>query len=112
MPKTFSVVHLFTFKDEEIPAHFTFDVPVGGDYYFTQEGDDVFMYIEGRTEAATIQVEGQVIPEGSEIPDDFETQSILGTLIDEELTWLIIVTKMSANVNPVKKLVNEWKKKF
>lgn len=112
MPKIFSVVHLFTFKDEEIPAHFTFDVPVGGDYYFIQEGEDVFMYIEGRTEVATIQVEGQILSEGVEIPDNYETQTILGTIIDEELTWLIVVTKMSAHVNPVKNPLNEWRKKF
>lgn len=108
MPKIFSVTKVFTFRDEEIPAQFTFDVPVKGDYYFIQDSDEVFLYIEGRVDADTKKVEGRIISEGDEIPDHFETQTVLCTLIEEELTWLSVVTKEHVTVTTA----NEWKKKF
>jgi len=112
MPNIFSVTHLFSFKDEEIPAQFIFDMPAKGDYYFIQDGDDVFLYIEGRTDADTIKVEGRIVVEGDEIPDQFETQTILATLIEEELTWVTVVTKRPASVATALSKANGWKKKF
>ena len=112
MPRIFSVTHLFTFRDEEIPAHFTFEVPAKGDYYFIQDGEDVFMYLEGRTDDDTIKVEGLVISEGAAIPDDFETQTVLAALIEEELVWLTVATKKPVSVADVTKQANTWKKKF
>lgn len=112
MPKLFSVIHLFSFKDEEVPAQFTFDVPVKGEFYFIQDNEEVFLYIEGRTDVDTIKVEGQLISEGADIPDDYETQTVLGALIEEELVWFIIATKSLARVAPVLTQNNTWKKKF
>jgi|LauGreDrversion4_2_1035121.scaffolds.fasta_scaffold1249428_1 hypothetical protein len=115
MPRIFSVTHLFTFRDEEIPAQFTFDIPAKGDYFFIQDGEDVFMYIEGRTDDDTIKVEGLVISEGAAIPDDFETQTVLAALIEEELVWLTVVTKEPVRVPDVSKkptVWDAWKKKF
>ena len=112
MPRIFSVTHLFTFRDEEIPAQFTFEVPAKGDYYFIQDGEDVFMYLEGRTDDDTIKVEGLVISEGAAIPDDFETQTVLAALIEEELVWLTVATKKPVSVADVTKQANTWKKKF
>jgi len=108
MPRIFSVTNLFTFKDEEIPAQFTFDVPVKGDYYFIQDGEEVFLYIEGRTEADTFKVEGRLVAEGDDIPDQFETQTILCALHEEELIWYTVATKEHVTVTNA----NEWKKKF
>lgn len=112
MPRIFSVVQIFTFKDEEIPAQFTFDVPVNGDYYFIQDGEDVFLYIEGRTDADTIKVEGRIIVEGDEIPDHYEVQTILAALIEEEITWVTVVTNKPASALTAKSQANAWKKKF
>lgn len=112
MPKVFSVVHLFSFKDEEIPQQFTFDVPEKGEFYFIQDGEEVFLYIEGRTNADTIKVEGQIFTEGDEIPDAFETQSILGALIEEEAVWFIVATKKPVHAKIVQNVANTWKKKF
>jgi hypothetical protein len=112
MPRIFSVIQVFTFRDEEIPAEFTFDVPVDGDYYFIQDGEDVFLYIEGRTDADTIKVEGRTIIEGDEIPDRYEVQAILAALIEEEVTWVTIVTNKPASALTAKSQANTWKKKF
>jgi len=112
MPRIFSVIQVFTFRDEEIPAEFTFDVPVDGDYYFIQDGEDVFLYIEGRTDADTIKVEGRTIIEGDEIPDHYEVQAILAALIEEEVTWVTIVTNKPASALTAKSQANTWKKKF
>jgi hypothetical protein len=106
------MVHLFSFKDEEIPQLFNFDAPAKGEFYFIQDGEDVFLYIEGRTEDDTIKVEGQIITEGDEIPDDYETQTVLGTLIEENLVWFIVTTKSPVHAKIVQNVANAWKKKF
>jgi hypothetical protein len=112
MPRIFSVTQIFTFRDEEIPAQFVFNVPVNGDYYFIQDGEDVFLYIEGRTDADTIKVEGRIIIEGDEIPDRYEVQTILAALIEEEITWATVVTDKPASALTAKSQANAWRKKF
>jgi hypothetical protein len=112
MSKVFSVVQVFSFKDKEIPAHFTFEVPVNGDYYFIQDTDDVFLYIEGSVKADTVKVDGLVIAEGDDIPADYETQTILSALIEEEFVWFIISTKSSVPAKNATQQQNSWKKKF
>jgi hypothetical protein len=112
MTKLFSIVPIFSFKDKEIPAHFTFDVPTDGDYYFIQDGEDVFLYIEGSVNVDTVKVDGLVIGEGDDIPTDYETQTILAASLEEELVWFIVSTKQLASVKNVTKSQNSWKKKF
>lgn len=112
MPKVFSVIPIFSFKDKEIPAQFTFDVPVDGDYYFIQDTDDVFLYIEGSIGDDTVKVEGLVIGEGDDIPANYTTQTIVNALIEEEIVWFIVSTKQVASAKSATKPQSSWKKKF
>lgn len=112
MPRIFSVTPILNFNDKELPAHFTFDVPIKGNYYFVQDSDEVFLYIEGRTEADTITVEGKLILEGDDIPDQYITQLVLSFLLEEEIVWATIVTKNPVSAGTAMTGSNHWKKKF
>lgn len=110
MTRKFTVTRLFSLEDEEIPEDFSFDVPVGGDFQFLQESNDIFLYCDGDTTAVTTKVLGKLVVEGDEIPPDYTMHAILASLIEDELTWITITIK---EVQPLlQKKVLTWKKKF
>lgn len=119
--KTFFVRKVHSISPEEIPGKFTFEIPIGGTFYFTQDEENLYLYIEGKTEAALETIEAIMITEGEEIPAGYTTEfiALLGYgVFEEEQTeaeaepiWAIVAVKDKVKGSSSSN-TSEWKKKF
>lgn len=120
--KTFFVRKVHSISPEEIPGRFTFEIPVGGMYYFTQDEENLYLYVEGSTEASLESVEAIMVTEGEEIPAGYTTEfvALLGygvfeedqTEADAEPIWAIVAVKNKPAAKVPLPASSEWKKKF
>jgi hypothetical protein len=109
---------------EEIPGKFIFDVPIGGSFYFTQDDENLFLYLEGDTEAPIEKVEAIMVQEGEEIPKGYTVEFLahLGyALVEEEdgstsdigeAVWAVVAVKDRVVTVGQETKKNSWKKTF
>jgi hypothetical protein len=122
--KVFNVTRVHTISPEEIPGKFVFDVPIGGEFYFTQDEDYLYLYLQGDTEAPVEQVEGIMLQEGEEIPPGYTVDFLahLGyALVEEEdgstsdtgePVWAVVAIKDRIVTVGQETKKNSWKKTF
>lgn len=120
--RIFNVTKIHSISPEEIPGKFTFEVPIGGTFYFTQDEEHLYLYLEGDTKAPLEKVEALMIQEGEEIPAGYTTEfiALLGYGVygeDEDETnavpiWAVVVVKDKQVTKGQQTVGQEWKKKF
>lgn len=122
--KIFNVTKVHTISPEEIPGKFIFDCPVNGSYFFTQDEEFLYLYLEGDTNDDIEKVEAIMIQEGEEIPAGHTVVYLahLGySLVEEEdgstsdmgePVWAVVAVKDNKKQQDKKENPNSWKKSF